>query len=119
MTDIIGNCYRTRCESFIASNCSRARLSWFCQRRKMSKAVAAPVREVEKNIFVLNPLAVPFYGPVGRGLNQRILSFQVRAAMRRLGFQRPINWVFNPAAASVAGHLSEDLIIYYCVDEYT
>jgi glycosyltransferase involved in cell wall biosynthesis len=83
------------------------------------KAVAAPVREVEKNIFVLNPLAVPFYGPVGRALNRRLLAFQVRAAMRRLGFQRPINWVFNPAAASVAGHLSEDLIIYYCVDEYT
>jgi glycosyltransferase involved in cell wall biosynthesis len=39
--------------------------------------------------------------------------------MRRLGFQRPINWVFNPVAGALAGRLGEDRIIYYCVDEYT
>jgi glycosyltransferase involved in cell wall biosynthesis len=39
--------------------------------------------------------------------------------MRRLGFERPINWVFNPPAAVIAGTLGEDKLIYYCVDEYT
>ena len=39
--------------------------------------------------------------------------------MRRLGFRRPINWVFNPAAAVVAGALGEESLIYHCVDEYT
>jgi glycosyltransferase involved in cell wall biosynthesis len=77
------------------------------------------VREVEPNIFVLNPLAVPLYGPKGRSLNRRLLRMQIRGAMRRLGFRRPINWVFNPAAAVVAGELNEDQVIYYCVDEYT
>jgi glycosyltransferase involved in cell wall biosynthesis len=38
--------------------------------------------------------------------------------MGRLRFERPINWVFNPAAAPVAGTLGEQLLIYYCVDEY-
>jgi glycosyltransferase involved in cell wall biosynthesis len=39
--------------------------------------------------------------------------------MRSLHFERPINWVFNPAAGILAGALGEDLLIYYCVDEYT
>jgi glycosyltransferase involved in cell wall biosynthesis len=39
--------------------------------------------------------------------------------MRRLHFSRPINWVFNPAAAIVAGTLSEEQVIYHCVDEYS
>jgi glycosyltransferase involved in cell wall biosynthesis len=84
------------------------------------KAVTEPVREVEKNIFVLNPLSVPAFGnSVLRALNARSLRWQVRRAMRRLRFQRPINWVFNPAAGVLAGSLGEDKIVYYCVDEYT
>ena len=39
--------------------------------------------------------------------------------MRKLGFRRPINWVFNPAAGVIAGALGEEKVIYYCVDEYT
>ncbi len=84
------------------------------------KAASAPMTEPEKNIFVLNPLAIPAYGkPALRELNRRLLGFQVRRAMRRLGFQRPINWVFNPAAGLLAGSLGEQSLIYHCVDEYT
>jgi glycosyltransferase involved in cell wall biosynthesis len=39
--------------------------------------------------------------------------------MRSLGFERPLNWVFNPAASVIAGTLGEESLIYYCVDEYT
>lgn len=87
---------------------------------KKLKAATSPLREPERNIFVLNPIAVPVYGqPRIRDLNRKLLRFQVKRAMRRLGFQRPINFVFNPAAAVVAGALGEQQIIYYCVDEYT
>ncbi|HJZ58001.1 MAG TPA: glycosyltransferase [Gemmataceae bacterium] len=85
--------------------------------RKLA-AVAQPVREVEPNLFVLNPLAVPLYGPGGRRVNRMLLRAQVRRVMRHLGFRRPVNWVFNPAAAVVAGELNESAVIYYCVDEY-
>jgi glycosyltransferase involved in cell wall biosynthesis len=79
-----------------------------------------PVREVEKNIFVLNPLAIPAYGKTRlRSFNRALLRFQVLRAMRRLGFKKPLNWIFNPAAAIIAGTLGEDKVIYYCVDEYT
>jgi glycosyltransferase involved in cell wall biosynthesis len=84
------------------------------------KAVTEPVREVEKNLFVFSPLAIPSWGnPALRALNTRLLRWQVRRVMRRLRFRRPINWVFNPAAGILAGTLGEERVIYYCVDEYT
>ena len=87
--------------------------------KKLSAAAGDPLREVEQNIHVLNPLVIPAYGrPWVRALNRKLLRHQVRRAMRRLEFRRPMNWVFNPAAAVVAGSLDDDRLIYYCVDEY-
>jgi glycosyltransferase involved in cell wall biosynthesis len=87
--------------------------------KKLSAALA-PLAQPEPNLFVLNPIAVPAYGvPAVRAFNRLFLRHQIRRAMRKLGFKNPINWVFNPAAALVAGSLGEDLLIYYCVDEYT
>src|SRR4051812_21757083 len=84
------------------------------------KAAAEPVREVEPNIFVLNPLAIPAYGvPFMQKVNRELLKLQVWRAMDKLDFRRVVNWVFNPTAAVVAGSLSEDLVVYYCVDEFT
>ncbi len=84
------------------------------------KAATEPVREVEPNLFVLNPLAIPAYGlPWMRTVNRELLRVQIRRAMRRLRFARPINWVFTPTAAVVAGSLGESAIVYYCVDEFT
>jgi glycosyltransferase involved in cell wall biosynthesis len=83
-------------------------------------AAASPLQEVEPNIFTLNPLAIPAYGNPGvRAFNRGFLRWQVKRAMRRLGFKRAINWVFNPAASVIAGELGEEMVIYYCVDEYT
>jgi glycosyltransferase involved in cell wall biosynthesis len=86
---------------------------------KKLSAAAQPIAEVEPNLFVFNPLALPAYRGAWAGLNRRWLGSQVRRAMRRLGFRRPINFVFNPTAALVAGTLGEDKIVYYCVDEYS
>lgn len=87
--------------------------------RKLA-AATQPIREVEPNIFVVNPLAIPAYGsPAIQAINRQLIRFRVRAAMRRLGFRRPINWIFNPAAEVIAGSLADDLLIYHCVDEYT
>src|SRR5205823_1069461 len=78
------------------------------------------VKEVENNIFVLNPLAIPAYGVPGMArVNRELLKYQVWRAMDRLGFRRVVNWVFNPSASVVAGALGEELVVYYCVDEFT
>lgn len=87
---------------------------------KKLKSFTEPVKEVEKNIFVLNPLAIPAYGTeTVRKFNQKFLLRQVKKAMRKLNFEKPINMVFNPAAGLLAGKLNEEKLIYYCVDEYT
>ena len=84
------------------------------------KRFTEPVKEVEPNIFVLNPLAIPTYGSAFvKSFNRRFLIYQVKKAMRKLGFRRPINMVFNPAAGLLAGKLGESEIVYYCVDDYT
>jgi len=87
---------------------------------KKLKSFNEPIREVEPNIFVMNPLAVPAYGiaPVVT-LNRKFLVSQVKKAMKQLGFTRPVNMIFNPAAGMIAGKLGEEELIYYCVDEYT
>lgn len=87
---------------------------------KKLKAFSEPVREVEKNIFVLNPLAIPTYGNEAvRKFNEKFLASQVKKAMRKMNFKHPINMIFNPAAGLLAGKLGEEKLIYYCVDEYT
>jgi glycosyltransferase involved in cell wall biosynthesis len=87
---------------------------------KKLKAARQPLREVEPNIFVLNPLAIPAYGlKTARAINRLWLKRQVKKAMCALDFRKPINWVFNPAAAVIAGKLGESLLLYQCVDEYS
>src|SRR5215208_3921647 len=86
--------------------------------RKIKQALQ-PIREVEPNLFVLSPLAIPSYGNSwARAVNRLCLRAQVKRAMKRLHFSRVINWVFNPAAAVIAGTLAEEMIVYHCVDEY-
>lgn len=87
---------------------------------KKLKSFAEPIREVEPNIFVMNPLAIPAYGSKAIvSFNQRFLIGQVRRAMKKLGMKNVLNMVFNPAAGMIAGKLGETGLIYYCVDEYT
>jgi glycosyltransferase involved in cell wall biosynthesis len=87
---------------------------------KKLKSFTEPIREVEPNIHVLNPLAIPAYGnKTIVSLNQKFLIRQVKGAMKKLGMKNVLNMVFNPAAGMVAGKLGESGLIYYCVDEYT
>ena len=52
---------------------------------KKLKSFAEPVREVEPNIHVLNPLAIPAYGSEAvRKFNRSFLLSQVKKAMRKL-----------------------------------
>jgi glycosyltransferase involved in cell wall biosynthesis len=78
------------------------------------------IREVEPNLFVLAPLAIPFYGSEAvRAANRELLRAQVLRAMRQLHFKRPISWSFLPASAPVSGRLGEEFVVYHCVDEFS
>ncbi len=78
------------------------------------------VVEVEPNIHVLSPLALPLYGSApALAANRALVRAQVKGAMRGLGFRHPISWSFLPASAPVSGTLGEELVVYHCVDEFS
>jgi hypothetical protein len=92
-----------------------ARRAW----KKLSD-VARGITEPVKNLHVLAPLYVPAYGSEAvRRANGELLRFQVRGAMKRLGMRRPISWSFLPSAATVAGRLGEEAVVYHVVDEFS
>ncbi len=87
---------------------------------KKLRSFTEGITEVEKNLFVLSPLAIPLYGSeVARRANRTLLRAQIRMAMRRLGFKDVISWSYLPASAPVSGTLGESLVIYQCVDEFS
>src|SRR4028118_571818 len=59
---------------------------------KKLTAFTEKVKEVESNIFVMNPLTIPAYGNAAiREFNQKFLLAQIRRAMKNLNFQKPVN----------------------------
>jgi len=76
-------------------------------------------REVEPNLFVINPLVVPLPGiAVTDSLNAVVLAATLRRSIRRLALKRPILWSFLPTVGRLLGRLDERMVIYHCVDEY-
>jgi glycosyltransferase involved in cell wall biosynthesis len=69
------------------------------------------------DITVVSPIGVPAHGHrVLRALNRALLRKQVGAAVRRLGFDRPILWAYAPHAEALIEPLDPSLIVYHCVD---
>lgn len=77
-------------------------------------------RHVQERLWVLSPLVLPFHGSrFARAINRRWLVTSLRRTCRKLGMHRPITWTFIPSSADVAGRLSERLLVYHCVDEFS
>ena len=91
--------------------------------RRMAKKLAGAASGIQQrhpNIWVLSPLAIPFYGSeLVRAANGALLRAQVKRAMDKLGFKDPISWSFLPSSAPVSGTLGEELVVYHCVDEFS
>jgi glycosyltransferase involved in cell wall biosynthesis len=84
------------------------------------KRFAGGLYQVDEHIHVLSPLAVPSYrSPLMRRLNQLVVGTTVRAAMKQLGFRRPLLYTFVPASAWVVDQLGCEQVVYHCVDEFS
>jgi len=87
---------------------------------KKVRGAIGGIRERHPNIFVLTPLAIPFYGSeLVRAANGALLRAQVKHAMEKLGFKNAISWSFLPSSAPVSGTVGEELVVYHCVDEFS
>jgi glycosyltransferase involved in cell wall biosynthesis len=76
-----------------------------------------PPRPVD-GLHVLSPLVLPLHGrPWMRRLNAALLRRQVRAAVRRLRFARPVLWSYVPQAEALVDVLAPERVVYHCVDD--
>lgn len=72
-------------------------------------------------LHTLRPLSpFPLGGRLGVSARLNRISHiaQVRRAAHRLGFHRPLLWVYAPEADYYAGRLGERLAFYHCVDDF-
>jgi glycosyltransferase involved in cell wall biosynthesis len=84
--------------------------------RRLRRAVGPP-RAVD-GLHVLSPLVLPAHGrPRQRTLNAALLRWQVGAAARKLGLQRPILWSYVPQAEVLLDTLEPERVVYHCVDD--
>jgi glycosyltransferase involved in cell wall biosynthesis len=77
-----------------------------------------PVRQINERLWVASPLALPWHdNRLAHWLNDRMLRQWVMRQCRRLGFQQPIVWTYNPLLGRLAGQLGGSLLVYHCVDD--
>jgi glycosyltransferase involved in cell wall biosynthesis len=86
--------------------------------RKLRQALQPP-RVVGEQMWCMTMPQIPFRRlAIVRNLNVWLGCYLVKRAVRQLRFPRIISWFVVPHAGSLAGRLSEDMIVYYCIDDY-
>lgn len=78
------------------------------------------IREVNDNLFIGSPppvLPMRFERPINF-LNQVIRSGWVRKAARKLDFQAPILWIYDPDAGQMIGRVGEKFALYAITDDH-
>ncbi|MEE9615125.1 MAG: glycosyltransferase [Thermodesulfobacteriota bacterium] len=79
---------------------------------------AGGVKKVRDNLWVYSPIVIPFHSRAWvRAFNTKILCSFIRGYSKRIGFQAPIFWTYNPLSVELAGRLGESMLVYHCVDD--
>ncbi|MEO8606479.1 MAG: glycosyltransferase [Chloroflexota bacterium] len=78
------------------------------------------IRQVDNNLYVASPppvLPMRFEKPVNT-LNQFIRGSWIRRVMKKLNFENPILWIYDPDAGRLIGQLGEKLAMYAVTDDH-
>jgi glycosyltransferase involved in cell wall biosynthesis len=87
---------------------------------KKLRDFAKGFRPVSEGVHVYSPIAFPFHGnALARWINRKAVQWSVQRVCRRLGFDNPIMWTFEPASADIVGSFGERALVYQCVDEFS
>jgi glycosyltransferase involved in cell wall biosynthesis len=74
--------------------------------------------EVQERLWVLTPLVLPLpSSALARRLNRWLLILQTRRALKKMPKARQL-WSFTADVAPLVGSFGEELVVYYCVDEF-
>ncbi len=75
--------------------------------------------QVGENMWLFNPIVLPLHNREWAvRLNRRLLRFTLGLQRRRLGMGRFQLWTFVHTACDYVGTLGEDLVVYYCTDDW-
>jgi glycosyltransferase involved in cell wall biosynthesis len=82
------------------------------------RRAAGPIKEVQKNVWVLPPLTIP---GADRGtfvgyFNDWQLRSRIKSWLRSADASRPVVWTYHPFALRVAKALDPKALVYHCVD---
>lgn len=77
------------------------------------------IREVALGVMAFTPWPVLpiYYSPVTNAVNQRLLAFYARKALKRLGWRADVVWTYWPNSAPILGRLGERVAAYHCADD--
>ena len=79
-------------------------------------------RTVSEDLWIYTlPIVLPFFQVFRfvNSLNNSVLVPIIRWALRRIGFNINILWVYTPHAVGLIGRLGEEFVVYECVDDFT
>jgi glycosyltransferase involved in cell wall biosynthesis len=78
------------------------------------------IRQIDNNLYVASPppvLPMRFEKPVNI-VNQVIRGSWIRRVMKKLNFENPILWIYDPDAGRLVGQLGEKLAMYAVTDDH-
>ena len=79
-------------------------------------------RIVSEDLWIYTlPIVLPFFQVFRfvNSLNNSVLVPIIRWALRRIGFNINILWVYTPHAVGLIGRFEEEFVVYECVDDFT
>ncbi|MEP6919475.1 MAG: glycosyltransferase [bacterium] len=83
------------------------------------RSYARLARQTDEGITVVSPASLPFFGSgIARGINRKLLKFQIQRMGNNRGLTKPILWIAIPTAAEMIGSFNESLVIYQVSDKY-
>lgn len=86
--------------------------------RRIKRSIMG-IREVEKGVWILSPLVIPFkhHSIFVRVFNREFLRFSIRCFMRKNSFVNPVVWTYHPFMLDAIEKLATGPIVYHCVDD--
>lgn len=91
-------------------------------RRRKLRRWREDLREAAENLWIVSqPLLLPgrYYSQAVNSINQWLTARWSRLYLKRLGFETPILWIYNPEQGALIGQFGERLGVYHCIDEFT
>lgn len=76
-------------------------------------------QQMDDNLWLFNPIVLPLHDRAWAvRLNRFLLRFTLGVQRRRLGMTRFQLWTFVHTACDYVGSLGEDMVVYYCTDDW-